>query len=455
MSELIKLRDIDSEKTIIAGLLADAEKVDKILLNCNPNYITEPLYKNLFKIILNVYTKYGSLLTNEFLSNVLEANGYPQDVRLKYLQTVDELAKIKVTEAEFGFAMTSIHKAYLTSRVSDLLSSATQALETKGGQKAFDVLDKKLYDLKISTVSNSTLIVKDDREVDDLVELLNDIRENPDKHKGIYTGISSLDQLTGGFHPGEYVLLVAKSGGGKSIGLLNWATFAQKSGYNVVYFTLEMSHIEVRLRKLSLESNIPYLSLKTQQVTPEQVILQERILREEIAKREAAMHIVDTPKCTVGFIEAQIRQLQNNMKIDMVVIDYLGLLKPESHITNRQGWEIFAAISNDLRELARTMKLVVLTAHQLTTDGMKKSSEDDIELEDIALSRRIADPAHTVVGLIWDKTSQNEIKLCVPKCRGGRIQSIRLSCDLNVCRISDPLALMTNDGNLQIPTPEL
>ena len=458
MSEDIKtkLKDIDAEQAVLAGCLRDTDNIDKAMLNCNPSYFTEALYRNLFKIATQSYTRYGSLLTHDFLSNVLEANGYPQDVRLVYLKAVDDLAVIAVNNAEFGFALNALRRAYISSSVSDILTSGTQALEAKGGQKAFEVLDKKLYDLKLHTVENASLVLQDDRQVDDLIDLLRDIRENPEKHLGIGTGITTLDQLTGGFHPGEYVLLIAKSGGGKSIGLLNWATFAQKSGYNVVYVTLEMSHIEIRLRKLSLESGIPYLSLKTQNLTPEQITLQEKVLREEIATRTSAFHIVDISKCSVGFIEAQLRQLQQNIKIDMVVVDYLGLLKPEGYVTNKQGWEVYASISNDLRELARNMKLVVVSAHQLTTDGMKKSAEDDIELEDIALSRRIADPAHTVVGLIWDKTNQGCMKMCVPKCRGGRIQSVMLSCDLNSCKITDSIeGTTTNDGTLQIPDPEL
>jgi len=451
-----KLKDKDAEKAVLAGCLRDVDNIDKAMLNCNPTYFTDVLYRNLFKIATQSYTRYGSLLTHDFLSNVLEANGYSQDTRLTYLKAIDDLAVVEINNAEFGFALNALRRAFISSSVSDILTAGTQALEAKGGQKAFDVLDKKLYDLKLHTIENNSLVLQDDRQVDDLIELLRDIRENPEKHLGIGTGLTSLDQLTGGFHPGEYVLLIAKSGGGKSIGLLNWATFAQKNGYNVVYVTLEMSHIEIRLRKLSLESGIPYLNLKTQNLTPEQIVRQEKVLREEIATRTSAFHIVDISKCSVGFIEAQLRQLQQNMKIDMVVVDYLGLLKPEGYVTNKQGWEVYASISNDLRELARNMKIVVVSAHQLTTEGMKKSAEDDIELEDIALSRRIADPAHTVVGLIWDKMNTSEMRLCVPKCRGGRISSIKISCDLNCCRISDPIeGVTTNDGTLQIPDPEL
>ena len=451
-----RLKDVDAEKTVLTGVLKDTAHIDKAMLNSNPAYFTDVLYRNLFKIATQAYTRYGSVLTRDFLSNVLESNGYTQDVRLTYLKAVDELSLGETNNAEFGFALNALRRAYISSCVSDILSEGTQALDAKGGQKAFEVIDKKLYDLKLHTVESNSLVLQDDREVEDLIDLLRDIRENPAQHLGIPTGLTSLDTLTGGFHPGEYVLLVAKSGGGKSIGLLNWATFAQKQGYNVVYVTLEMSHIEIRLRKLSLESGIPYLNLKTQNLTPEQLAHQDAVLRNEIATRTAAFHIVDISKCSVGFIEAQLRQLQQNIKIDMVVVDYLGLLKPEGYVTNKQGWEVYASISNDLREMARNMKLVVVSAHQLTTDGMKKGTKDDIELEDIALSRRIADPAHTVVGLIWDKTAQNTMKMCVPKCRGGRISSVNLSCDLNCCKITDPIeGVRTDDGILEIPDPEL
>lgn len=221
------------------------------------------------------------------------------------------------------------------------------------------------------------------------------------------------------------------------MGLINCANHAQRKGYNVVYVSLEMSHWEIRLRQLSLESGIPYIKLKTQNLTAEELNKQTFVLKNEIGGRSASFYIIDVPKCTVGLIEAQLRQLQQNIKIDAVFIDYLQILKPETSVRNSQGWEKLAAVSNDLRELTRTLKVPVITAHQVTTDGMKKTAEDDLELEDIALSRRIADPAHTVIGLIWDKTNPYEIKLCVPKCRGGRIQSTMLSANLDICKISD------------------
>ena len=119
----VKLKDTEAEKTIIAGLLKDLNKIDKVLLNCNPTYFTEPMYRNLFKIITQTYTRHGSLVTNDFLSNCLEGNGYTQEVRLVYLKAFDELSKIEVNNAEFGFAVSAIRKAFISSEVSDILTS--------------------------------------------------------------------------------------------------------------------------------------------------------------------------------------------------------------------------------------------------------------------------------------------------------------------------------------------
>lgn len=448
----LKLKDVDAERTVIASLIKDKARIDRVLLDFKKEYFTDALYKNFYFIITETYIKHGSLLTHEYVSNYLEAHGIQQEERISYLKEMDELCKLSVTDAEFSFGMDALRKAYVASCVSDILTRTSESLDKKGGYSAYKTLDKLLYDLKLNVADPNYLKIIDSREVTDILERYKDMRENPDKYKGMKVGWSQLDLYTGGFQPGEYVLIVAKSGGGKSMGLLNWADSFQTQGYNVVYVSLEMEHWEVRTRQLALNSGIPYINLKTQNLTVGDLQKMEDTLKNNIAKKPGAFHIIDTPKCTVGFIEAQIRQLQKNMKIDAIFVDYLGLIKPEVYLKGKQGWETLAGISNDLRELARTMKIMVCTAHQVTGDGMKKKADDDIELGDIALSKRVADPAHAVIGLLWDKTSPNDMKLCVPKCRGARVQSAKLWCDLNVCKISDlPEGSLISDNDLQVP----
>lgn len=439
-----KLTDIESEKTILSGMLKQTEKIDKTLLEVEEKYFTNKLYKNLFKIITKVYVKHGSLVTHDLVSSFLESNGIPQEIRLKYLVELDELRTVNPNDAEFAFGVNALKKAYLSRFMTDILTQTTHALEAKGGSSAFKILDKKLYELKSDFMYKDSMSITDMRNVDPFLDYLKDIRENPEKHQGIKSGWQVLDSLTAGFRQGEYILIIAKSGSGKSMALLNWANYASNLGYNAVYVSIEMPKETIQERILSLESGIPFLNIKTQNLTIEQLQKQEDVLRKVIAQKKGSLYIHDVPKCTVGLIEAQLRQINQNTPIDIVFVDYLGLLKPEVHVKSNADWAVASAISNDLRDLARSMKLPVVTAHQVTTEGMKKTPQADLELEDIAVSRRIADPADLVIGLIWDKLNPNFMKLCVPKCRGGRLENARLWCDLNVCLIKDVPEDMNN-----------
>ena len=61
--------------------------------------------------------------------------------------------------------------------------------------------------------------------------------------------------------------------------LLNWANHAWKLGYNVVYVSIEMPKLVIQQRLLSLESEIPFINIKTQNLTVEQLRKQEMIYK--------------------------------------------------------------------------------------------------------------------------------------------------------------------------------
>ena len=445
-----KSENKDAEETVLAALLKETTKVDRAMVAISYKYFSSGLYPLLFKLITNIYTKHGSLITIELVSNKLSDWGVDQARRIKILSRIEELKTRPVNNAEFAYALKAVVQAYLSRTMGNILTSVTTILENSGGEKAFNALDKKIYDLKLNTIESSNIEVVDTGKVEEFIEYLTDVREHPERYIGIPSGWKILDDLTNGFHKSEYILVAAKSGSGKSMTLINWANHASKTGHNVVYVSLEMPQKVIRLRQLSLESEIPFLNLKSQNLTAEQLNKQEYVLRNEIANRDGKLFVVDVPKCSVGLIEAQLRQLQQNMNIDIVFVDYMGLLKPESHVKSRNGWEIAKEISNDLRELARTLRIPVVSAIQVNASGMEKTTEDDLELEDIAISKRISDPADLVIGVIWDKaTNPHRMKLSVPKYRSGYITSNHLWCDLNICKITDvPIVIKPKEEDI-------
>ena len=205
---MVKLKDLESEKVILGGMLNNKERINKVLLSYSPSYFSSPTIKNLYTIVTKTFVKHTSLVTNSLISNYLESSGVSKDARLEYLQRLDSLREYTPNDAEFAFALQSVKKAYVARCVSDILQSTTETLNKKGGVSAFNKLDKKLYDLKLATIDSNYMSLTDVRQVDGLLSHLENMRNNPDQFRGINSGWSVLDNLTGGFQKGEYVLVI-------------------------------------------------------------------------------------------------------------------------------------------------------------------------------------------------------------------------------------------------------
>lgn len=447
------LTDHDSERTIITGMLKDKNKIDRAVLKISRKELDSLTYSTLFQIIFKTYVTHGSLITVDYLSNFLESFGVEQNKRLFYLQELEKLSQETVTDAEFNIAIDRVRAAYVTRSMADILAKTTTTLEAKGGLSAFATLDKKLYDLKLVTERSGNIRIGDLRNSEEFLAYLEDIRKNPDRHSGVKCGWKAIDHLTGGFRKGEYILVVSKQGGGKSMTMLNWADFAQRNGYNCAYISLEMPYEDLQARFMALQTGIDFSSIIKQEVKEEDIKKIEETVRVEWPNRRGACHIVDkTGGCTLGMIEAQLRCFNQTTPLDIVFIDYLKKIEPEVKNKTTQGWEVLADISESIKSLARSLNLVIVTGHQLTTEGAKKSSKDVIELEDISLSRRIADPTDMVFALAPDPTNLSQVKLSAPKCRRGYVPSTMLFQNLNTCRICDQEG---QDTNFDITPPTI
>ena len=451
MTNLVKYSDPEAEKKIVVGLLKDRKKLDKAILKISTKEFSVSEYSNFFHICTQVHIRHNSFITATFLSDYLETCNVEQDKRLYYLNELTILSKLNVTDAEFDLAVKLVKNAFVARSVQDLLLDATNTLQQGGGKKAFNKLDKGIYDIKTVTSDVEYLKVADLNDPlvgERYLTFLADVRNNPDKYRGVPSGWKALDKVTNGFLKGEYALILGKSGSGKSMVMLNWANHARNAGYNVVYFSLEMPETIIMHRLTSLETGIPFFNIRNQSLTVEEVNLIEKTVREWPTK-SGTFKIFDLPKCTAGTLEAHIRQYQQKVPVDIVFVDYMAFLKPEAYARGNKSWEIAAEISNNLRELARTLNVAVVTAHQVTGDGMKKTGQDDLQLEDIAVSKRIPDPADLVVGIIRDPNNMNDFRISVPKCRNGAIPSTSMWCNLDICKMTD--AQEQRDDQLKPP----
>jgi replicative DNA helicase len=307
-----------------------------------------------------------------------------EGVEIDYLTTINELDK-RGRLAELG------GPAYLTSLINSTPTSyhapgyAKIVKEDKLRRMIIQVaneLAKEAYSDETPNVEDSIrklgdLIYLDKRpkEVDGeaIRKYVLDRLENPIdplKPWGIPMPWDLLNKATGGLHKGRATLIKGESGLGKTIMVCQLAKYAAECGYNVDIYELEMSEEDLMLRWISADTEIETHKIHRGDLSDYD---QTKIFR-AVERIEKLPIRVDTN----GWSSAEIRADQTKKKargerVDLVVVDYLGLVKERSDI---KAWEQVEYSAKALRQAAKELDFALVTVVSEVKDGSIKGSAE-------------------------------------------------------------------------------
>ncbi|MFX0084249.1 MAG: replicative DNA helicase [Candidatus Hodarchaeota archaeon] len=429
--------DSESEQIVLAGMLLNEKLLVEAITNGSSKLFYHKLFRVFYELIVKTYRKHQSIIVPKVISKILDKHKASVDIKRKYAYLIDKLTTKKITEIEFKLALETLKDKYLRRQLLDMSNIVVNNIEDDDIYKVYTDIEDYLTEIQLQIDANKITKEGDIKDIDERLKIYEDVRKNPGKFKGVPSGWTDLDQITDGFNPGELALIVAKQGGGKSIALLNWAYNAWMNGKNVVYITLEMPKIQVERRFDARATATKYYKIKTQKLSKKELQQFEDKLKSVIKNRKNLFYIVDISQgATPLMIASKLKQLSKKFKIDLVVIDYLGLLNPTTK--KKDIWEGVLEIANDLKRMARTFHVPILTASQLTSKGLSKTQgkRKTYDLEDIALTRRLADACDIILGLKPDMLiSQAYVNII--KYRDGTGPMIKLFIDFDRCLICD------------------
>lgn len=177
---------------------------------------------------------------------------------------------------------------------------------------------------------------------------------------GVTTGFHDLDNLTGGLHGSELIILAARPSMGKTALATNIAdNVAVRNRKPVLFFSLEMAKTEVLMRVINARAKIQSQQYRYGLSTGEK----ERFDRAVKALDESPLYVDDTSARTVADIGAIARRMKRKVNLALVIIDYLSLIEPDNSKDPRH--EQVAKISRRLKGLARDLNVPVLCLAQL------------------------------------------------------------------------------------------
>ena len=246
------------------------------------------------------------------------------------------------------------------------------------------------------------------KKIDTLVmETYNELQElarNKNKFTGVLTGFKDVDEIFGGFRPGDLIILAARPAVGKTSFALNVASRAAQLGTAIAFFSLEMGSNQLIQRILSTEAKIESMRMRTGGMNAQDW---QRLVSVSNRLSKLDLWIDDTPSASILEVRAKARRQLRHVEAGkgMIIVDYLQLMQPANAHTESRQVEV-AEISRGLKILAKEMEMPVIALSQLSRAVESRQGKRPM-LSDLRESGSIEQDADIVM-FIDRSTSERE-----------------------------------------------
>ena len=259
--------------------------------------------------------------------------------------------------------------------------------------------------------------------------------------RGVKTGFTDFDSLTNGLQPGQLVVIAARPAIGKTtLGTDITRQVAIVDGLPAVFFSLEMSRTELKMKIAAAQAKVALHHLQSQNGMTDDDWA--RLAKVWPMINAAPLDIVDDPGLTLTKIRSHCRRIKRKRDLRLVVIDYLQLMEGELSGRTENRQQEVAKISRSLKKLAAELHVPVIAMSQLNRGAEQRTDKKPL-LSDLRESGAIEQDANMVILLhredAYDKLSPRagEADFIVAKNRGGPTATITTAFQGHYSRFID------------------
>lgn len=239
---------------------------------------------------------------------------------------------------------------------------------------------------------------------------------------GVQTGLVDLDRQIGGLKPGELILVGARPSVGKTAFAVTVGENVARAGLKVGLLSLEMTRDQISMRRVLGEAGV-----SIQQIRRKDERAIEKVVKAMGRMQGRAFFVDDTFTSTAAQVRAKVRQLiQRRGQLDLVIVDYLGLMSGTGRAENRV--QEVSELSRSLKIMAKDLKVPVLALSQLNRQSEHRDGKRP-QLSDLRDSGSLEQDADVVLLLHRAGLDAEEAELIVAKQRNGPTGSITLRFD--------------------------
>lgn len=420
-------QNIEAEQAVLGAVLIESTVINQVLEILIPEDFYKEAHRKIFNSMIDLdrENKPIDLLT---LFDHLKSNGnlLEEVGESSYLTYLTEL--VPTTENVNYYAKLVKEKSIIRKLV-----MAASDIAHRGNDENVDldefidraeqtILDIAQNKIKPSFYDSRELAVK-------ALEIIEQLHARKELITGIPTGFEKLDYLTSGLQPSDLVIIAGRPGLGKTSLTLNIAAYAaMEHGISIGIFSLEMTKEQLMLRMLSNKSKVNYSNIRSGYIKDEDL---EKLVHAADELGQAKIYIDDTPAISVLEIRAKTRRQKRDKGLDMIIVDYLQLMRGSRRVESRER-EI-AEISGSLKALAKELSIPVIAVSQLSRQTETRSDRRP-QLADLRESGAIEQDADLVLFIhradVYRKDPEEKdgiAEIIIGKQRNGPTGTVKLA----------------------------
>lgn len=426
LEEISKVpHSLEAEQAILGGIFVEPDLFEEVLEIVSPEDFYKNIYSLIFRSMLEVYRESNEIDMVLIKNKLLQMHQFTEEQIHEELSNILENSFSAVNLKEYARLVKE--KAILR-RLGEAGRKITE-IAYRDDRDAEDILDEaESIVLKVDQQKKGKEIISLREAAKIEFDRLERIEANQGETVGVTTGFSDLDRDTGGWNPSDLVIVAARPAMGKTAFALNLVLNAAKKGNkSILVFSLEMSTQQLYQRFMSIEAGVALSKIRNGHLDSK-----------DWGRLGAATDIIgnyditiaDIPNVNVLEIRALARKIKSRQDLDMIVIDYLQLIRGSSARSESRQQEI-SEISRSLKSLARELDIPILALSQLSRSPESRPDKRPM-LSDLRESGAIEQDADVVIFLYRDDYYNPEspdagiTEIIIGKQRNGPTSTVKL-----------------------------
>ena len=424
---------IESEQAVLGSILIRPDSFEEIagLLDSEDFSLDE--HKKIYATMRSMFLSSRNIDTVTLVNTLVQDGVYSESGGVEYIKTLSFSVPTAANVRDYARAVKD--KAMLRRLILACDSIEETAYGEQGtAEQIIDSAEQTIFEIAEKRSSKELRHIRDVAQT--VYQDLTELSENPKEVRGVQTGYSGIDQVLVQLGYGDFIIVGARPGMGKTSFAVNIATSVAKATKKTVcIFSLEMSSEQLVNRMLASEARVDSTTLRRGNLSPDDWV---RLADAAAELSSGEILLDDTTQITVTDMKAKLRRVKN---LGLVVVDYLQLMQSGKNTDSRV--QEVSDISRNLKLMAKELGVPIVCCAQLSRNPESKGRGSKRPmLSDLRDSGAIEQDADIILFLYREdyygteekdgqvaETDASKIEVIIAKNRHGGVGTVPMHFD--------------------------